>query len=165
MAARKAAENGSGQAAVSRSGSSSGYTGQKLAALNGGAQAPRSFEEIASGGGGGSGGGGLTGLTRSMPALQPIRGAARSSSRGAPQRSNSSSRGVPTQSGGSRGGNGPRLAFADNSNSNGSGLQASIGSSSNAGRRELSPIGGGGNKGGGVSESASVGAMPFLNAR
>ena len=178
--------------AAAAGGSSNGYAGgalsQKLAQLNaigGGGQrgktrlgGARTFEEIASGRAGsrenpGGGSGSLIGgLTRSMPTLQPLRATQRVSSRGGVSGggalNNSSSSSAALSGSGSRNGSRqqPRLAFGEAAG--GGEFRASIGGT--GGRRaELSPIGsnGGGKRGGGggVTDSASVGAMPFLNAR
>ena len=178
--------------AAAAGGSSNGYAGgalsQKLAQLNaigGGGQrgksrlgGARTFEEIASGRAGSreSPGGGsgplIGGLTRSMPTMQPLRATQRVSSRGGVSGgvalNNSSSSSAALSGSGSRNGSRqqPRLAFGEAAG--GGEFRASIGGT--GGRRaELSPIGsnGGGKRGesGGVTDSASVGAMPFLNAR
>ena len=181
--------------AAARSGNTNGYAGgslsQKLAQLNtggGGGErgssrlgGARTFEEIAGGRAGsrgsiGGSGSLIGGLTRSMPTLQPLRGTQRASSRSGVSggrtgnhSSSSAARSGPASRSGPR--QQRRLAFGEPSG--GGEFRASIGGTGGGGRRgELSPIGsngGGGKKressGGGVAESASVGAMPFLNAR
>ena len=102
-----------------------------------------------------------------MPTLQPLRVSSRGGVSGGGALNNSSSSSAALSGSVSRKGSRqqPRLAFGEASG--GGEFRASIGGT--GGRRaELSPIGsnGGGKRGeSGVANSASVGAMPFLNAR